>query len=323
MASGHSRVGSQPTHLVLEPGAVCHLRCPYCPTGTGATSLSREILRPAIFEQILRHLPWDSLFEVSLFNWGEPLLNPHLSTYINTFTRRGIRVVVHTNFSAHDYGDEFMEALVRSGLTHLVASVDGATQAMYEKYRVGGDIRRVWNNLARLVEVRNRLRLDTPQVTYKMLLNRYNQGEVDQARQIAQDLGADFQLEESLGVSPEARDEWIVDSVRLKYGDRPVASGPTDASGFVMTDCGQLWNSLVVNANGDVLPCCQAWTSDACVGNLISERFETIWNNDRMKYLRRFVLDATVPAPDFPNFCAQCAFRYCTYNGIKKAVRED
>jgi radical SAM protein with 4Fe4S-binding SPASM domain len=256
----------------------------------------------------------DSLFEVSLFNWGEPLLNPHITNYIEYFVQRGIRVVVHTNFSARDYDESFLENLIRSGLTHLIASIDGATQANYEKYRVGGNIERAHKNLALLALTRSRLRSEAPQITYKMLLNRYNQGEVDQARHIAHDLGVDFLLQEQFWVPPEAREEWIADSVRNAERKSATVDKAATSSAPVKTECFQLWNTLVVNANGDVLPCCLACTNESVVGNLVREPFEAIWNNDKMVYLRKYALDATLPPPDFPNCCAHCSFRYCTYN---------
>jgi len=315
MLRGESLLHSRPLYLTLEPGAVCNLRCPFCATGSRASTLSREFLLPETFARIVDNLPLDSLFEVLLFNWGEPLLNPHLTTYIDFFARRGIRVVVHTNFSARDYDDAFMDNLIRSGLTHLVASVDGASQETYKKYRVGGDFMRVIGNLARLASARKRLRSETPQISYKMLLNRYNEEEVEDARRIAEELGVEFWLEERFGVFGEARDEWIADSVRSKYGDKQRCSVTPDADTVIKTECHQLWYTLVVGANGDVFPCCLAHTAESALGSLANERFEDIWNNEKITYLRRFVLDPTADAPSFPNLCARCSYRNCTYRG--------
>ena len=224
MGRGQDVLKSRPIYLVLEPGTVCNLRCPHCATGARIGTLGGDLLRPETFRRIVGHLPLDTLFEVCLFNWGEPFLNPHLMDYIVWFARRGIRVTIHTNFSARDYDDAYMDALVRSGLTHLVASVDGASQATYEKYRVGGDFERVIRNLARLAQARKRLCSDTPKITYKMLLNRYNEGETEKARCIAESIGIEFALDKHLGTPSEVRDQWIAESVRGEYGDEPLTS---------------------------------------------------------------------------------------------------
>lgn len=314
MRRGQDLLVSRPIYLVLEPGAVCNLRCPHCPTGARTGTLGRDLLNPETFQAITRHLPLDSLFEVCLFNWGEPFLNPHVLDYVAWFARRGIRVTIHTNFSARDYDDAFMENIVRSGLSHLVASVDGASQASYEKYRVGGDFDRVIGNLGRLAGARRRLGFDTPRVTYKMLLNRYNENEQQEARDIAASLGIEYASDECFFAPSEVRGQWLAEGVRERHGDEPLTSMKPDVPGVVTTECRQLWDTLVVNADGGVLPCCIAWSAEGVVGNLAREPFEDVWNSDRMRYLRRFVIDRNCAAPDFPNLCVRCDFRYCTYH---------
>ena len=321
MADGLSFVQSQPAYLILETGTACNLHCPRCWTGEGRFQLDRNLLTRGTFDRIVRHLPAGSLCEASLFNWGEPLLNPDIAHFIRWFSRRGIRTVLHTNFSARDYDGAYLEALVRSGLTHLAASVDGATQASYEKYRVGGNLERVLGNLRRLRETRDRLGWSSPKIAYKMLLNRFNQGEVEAARSLAGELGVEFQLQETMGFpSDEARREWAADTVKEKYGDKPVPLASADAAGRIPTECCQLWNTLVVHANGDVLPCCQVFTRDAHIGNLVETPFRKLWNSEKMRYLRRYVTDPYCPPPDFPNLCARCVFRYCTYNHLPSRV---
>ncbi len=310
---GRTRLKSRPVYMNLEPGPLCNLRCKFCCTANGISTLKRELLLPETFQRIVRHLPMDSLYEVNLYNWGEPFLNPHLLEYIRYFAERGLHVVIHTNFSARKYEDAFMEAVVRSGLGHLAASVDGASQESYEKYRIGGNFDRVIRNLERLARARKKLDSDTPRISYKMLLHRYNQHEVDQARKLAESLQVEFWLQENFGVGAEDREEWTADRVREKYGLAPITNVAQGCGSRVITECRQLWDTLVVNANGDVFPCCIVCTPESAVGNIAEQPFKNIWNNEKMQYLRHYVLDPRVPAPDFANSCAYCAFRSCMY----------
>jgi MoaA/NifB/PqqE/SkfB family radical SAM enzyme len=59
--------------------------------------------------------------------------------------------------------------------------------------------------------------------------------------------------------------------------------------------------------------CCQVHRPGCALGNLTRERFEEVWNNEKMQCLRKFVLDAHAPTPDFDNWCATCPFRSCTF----------
>jgi radical SAM protein with 4Fe4S-binding SPASM domain len=313
MREGRTVVRARPVYLILDPGPLCNLRCRFCHTAAGTGTLAKELLTPETFARLVPNLPLDSLFEANLFNWGEPLLNPHLNDYIRFFADRGIQVVIHANFSAQDYDEAHLEALVRSGLTHFVASVDGASQETYGAYRVGGDFERVIRNLGRLVQTRNRLGSQTPRISYKMILNRINQHELEEARRLAESLGAEFLLQEEFGMPEEFREEWTSDRVREKYGAVPVTSVDMSAKSPVSTECRQMWDTLVVNANGDVHACCQVHRPGCALGNLTRERFEEVWNNEKMQCLRKFVLDARAPTPDFDNWCATCPFRSCTF----------
>ncbi len=310
---GRAMLTSRPVYMNLEPGPVCNLRCKFCCTANGVSTLKRELLFPDTFQRIVRHLPMDSLYEVNLFNWGEPFLNPHLLEYIRYFAERGLHVVIHTNFSAREYDDAFMKEVVRSGLGHLAASVDGASQEVYEKYRVGGNFDRVIRNMERLARARRTLDSDSPRISYKMLLHRYNQHEVEQARKLAESLQVEFWLQENFGVGAEDREEWTADSVRDRYGLSPITSVDKGSGNRVTTECRQLWDTLVINANGDVFPCCIVCTPESAVGNLAEQPFDNIWNNEKMQYLRRYVYDTSVSPPEFANTCAYCAFRSCTY----------
>lgn len=63
----------------------------------------------------------DYLFEVEAFNWGEPLLSPHIGTMIAETTARGIATRVNTNFSV-PFDAARAERLVAAGLKVLTVS---------------------------------------------------------------------------------------------------------------------------------------------------------------------------------------------------------
>lgn len=305
-----SRLKTHPWMLVLDPTTICNLRCPFCPTGDGTLALKKEILQPATFYAIVSNIRLKYIFVVCLYNFGEPFLNPHIFDYTRFFHQRGITTVIHTNFSVKDYGSEFFEKIVLSGLDELTVSIDGASQETYEKYRVGGNFDRVVANMAGLTRVKNRLGATIPQLRYKMLINKFNESEVDEARRIAQRVGAEFWLDENFEVPVEFRDEWVATSIKEKYGDiQPTLLG-REVRSEIFTFCRQMWDTLVINANGDLFPCCGVKDHAMAIGNLARDHIDTLWNNDRMVKLRQYVVDPESCPPDFPNLCERCPHRY-------------
>ncbi|HEY2482530.1 MAG TPA: radical SAM/SPASM domain-containing protein, partial [Caulobacteraceae bacterium] len=62
----------------------------------------------------------------------------------------------------------------------------------------------------------------------------------------------------------------------------------SDTDGQIsVKDCNYPWNWAIVASDGRVAPCC---FSTNVVGNINEDKFETIWNGDRMQELRRDVL---------------------------------
>ncbi len=308
------RLLTHPPFLCLDLGPVCNLRCLCCPTGDGTSKLVKEFLEPDVFGRIVKNIRLDRLVHVNLYRLGEPLLNKHLPEYIGFFADRGIFTSISVNFSAKDYDDDYLAALGRSGLDEMVVCVDGTTQETYEKYRMGGSLERVLGNLRRMAAVKRLLGLAKPHVVYKMLLNRFNQHEVDEAKRLAVELDAEFYQPHFFWTPEGGAEMWTSDEFRERYKDTPQTYVVTDSRHrYVDTECRQLWNTLHVNANGDVFPCCFYADPAVAFGNLLFESAESVWNGERMRYLRGYVVDKAVGAPPFPNRCAGCPHRFCTY----------
>ena len=308
-------VRSHPSILIIDPATMCNLKCPFCSTGNGSLKLKKELLHPPLFEKIMSNVRVDLLAKVHLFNFGEPLLNSHLPEYVKFFSDRGVKTIISTNFSVKEYDDSDLERLVECGLSEVLVSVDGATQESYEKYRVGGKLDRVLTNLRKLNEARKRLGRKNPRIIYQMLLNKFNQDELELGRQHAASVDADeFKVNENFYIPPDLYEIWTADSVKEKYGRATAAVGGRKASAMINTECRQLWDTILINANGDVLPCCIIDQSFAAVGNLAEQHIDEIWNGEKMQTLREFVTNPDAPEIPFPNLCQKCPHRYCTYN---------
>lgn len=302
---------THPPFLSLDPAPFCNLRCLCCPTGEDTGQLSKEPLEPATFQRIMRNIRVDRLAHASLYRIGEPLLNPHLWDYVRFFSERRVYTAISVNFSARDYEDDYMKALIESGLSEITVSVDGVTQETYEKYRVGGNLARVLGNMRRLADVKRRMKAATPRVIFKMLLNKFNEHQVEEARKLAAELNAEF-YQPHFFWTPD--DNWTSEKFRAQYAGKPQSYVVTDdRHRYIDTECRQLWDTLHVHSNGDVMPCCMAMEHKFAVGNLTTQHIDTIWNSPKMRAMRRYVVNPSEPPPPFDNMCVYCEHRFCTY----------
>lgn len=314
LAAKLPKVKSHPTLLYIDPATMCNLKCPFCPTGNGDSGIEKELLTPENFYKIMSNLQVHKLEKICLYNWGEPLLNRHVPEFIKFFHDRGKPTYISTNFSVKEYDDEYLASLVNAGLTELDVSIDGASQETYGRYRIKGNFDRVVRNMKRLNSVKQALGSETPVVKYKMLLNKFNQHEVEEAKRIAAECGAEFYLQENFWCPEELRDEWIADSIREEYGELPPTAISMKRTELIHTECRQLWDSVLVGANGDVYPCCIVSQSSQRVGNLLKQHINRIRNNYMMKYMRTYVCDPDAAPPEFENHCEGCSVRYCTHD---------
>lgn len=289
------RVTSRPFVLLLDPASVCQLQCPMCPTGIenasrasgrGVQYRERGLLSPERFEAIVQELH-EHLFFVHLYNWGEPLLNPHLTRFIQALVERDITVDTNTNLS-FPLSEVQLNALIESGIHRIEASIDGFSAESYGRYRRKGRFELARDNLVRLARTRDRLGAHT-QIVWNFLIFRTNEHEVEAARNFCHDQGIEF-VPRNSAVTAALREEFLP-SARAgevlegfaEHCARPFEAEAIDSRS--LQSCAWHYFYSVINADGSVSPCCAPWESDWDYGQIIpgETRFSQIWNGEAIR----------------------------------------
>jgi radical SAM protein with 4Fe4S-binding SPASM domain len=269
----NTRVWGYPFHLVLESGNVCNLRCPLCPTPHREQRIPKGMLTLENTKKIIDQFPM--LIHLNLSLWGEPLLNRDIFDIIGYAKQKGIEVLIQSNLNRLD--QDMAQMLIDSRLDILQISLDGASQKTYEKYRIGGDFEKVMKNIKLLRHLQNSQKKRYPVIIWKMVVNRYNEHEIEKAKAWAEDLGVDFKLVE-IYTPPQLAADW-----------KPQKE--LETSEYTHTDevesCYSLWQVATVNFNGDVIPCCSEFSGEDALGNVLIEPFKKIWNNEKYQSLRK------------------------------------
>lgn len=280
-----SRIRGKPLKVVIDPTNLCQLRCPLCPTGLGALDRSHGHASPELIDSLLHEIG-DSVFFIDFFNWGEPLLNPHVEDLIRVAAARGILCTVSTNLSL-PLRCERIANLLHSGLSELIVSADGASPATYATYRRKGDFELVFDNLRRIVMEKRRLGLASPLITWQFLVFAFNRHEIETAKEMAKEIGVDriaFRtplLE--LDRHPVPKEElhtiagWATPETDRRSA--PVQAGV----------CGWHYMSAAINWDGSVAPCCTLYHQRDDFGALGARgehRLSDIRNNTSYRAVR-------------------------------------
>src|SRR5579863_8480481 len=177
-----------PVSLSFEPTTSCNLRCPECPSGLRAFTRPTGMLENGFFRQTIDQMSKDLLYLVFYFQ-GEPYLNPAFLDMVAYASSKGVYTATSTN--AHYLNDRNAKRTVESGLDRLIISIDGATQDVYEQYRVGGRLERVLEGARNVVRWKKQLKSKTPFIFFQFLVVRPNEHQLDEIRLLAKDAGVD------------------------------------------------------------------------------------------------------------------------------------
>ena len=271
--------------IIAPTTNICNLSCPFCKTGNKTLAFPKKMMSVDDYQTILSKMP-PSFRELHLYGWGEPLINPDFPQMVRLARQRGMETYIDTNL-AIPLDDARIRDVIESGLDDMTVSCDGVTQETYQRYRVGGDIERVFANIRRFVALKKELGSATPRITWKFLIHRWSEPELPLAREKAKELGVVFN-QGGFYIPPEHFAEWKSEhhhpkSIREFRSPRAI--------------CTYLFQAVVIHSDGSVTPCCYMDSDHDIVGNLLESDFEAIWNGPLMRKTRKVFIPMLFSGP--------------------------
>ena len=282
-----TKMRARPYYYWMDVNNYCNLRCPLCDTGRKSLGRDQSMMSFQHFEKLFAKVEPYAL-EVCLYNWGEPLMNPDVYRIIEHVTRHRVGTNLSTNFSI-TVSDEKLEALARSGLEHLIVSVDGTTQEVYEIYRKRGRLDQVLGNVRRLRDIRDRLGLKTPHIEWQFIVFKHNEHQKDEVRRTHSELGFDSVRFAAPAMpyvdmfNAELADQFMPEDTDYHQYNPNLLLGKEYMDDQV---CHYLYRTAAINSDGGITPCCFLIEDKHDFGNLNEESVDEIWNNDKYRSAR-------------------------------------
>lgn len=254
----------------LEAASACQLRCPICvdvwqvKKGVGSGTLR--------FEDFKRFVDRHKYFhEIEISNNGEIFLNTDLDKIIAYAHKKGIQLTALNGVNLNHVKEETIKNLVKYNFKALKVSIDGATQATYEIYRVRGDLERVLENIRTINKYKSIFKSEYPQLTWQFIVFAHNEQEIPIARKMAQDLGMKFLLQRN--ANPEY----------LASGEFPTEELQEALSHSGTSFCRQLFLAPQINWDGRLLGCCINTTKND-YGNVFKSGLKECIRSERYQY---------------------------------------
>ncbi len=297
---GRMPLRSFPRRVVLELTNKCNFQCIMC--GREAVSFCTTDLPPELIKSCAPYFSYAE--EVTLHGWGEGTLHPELKgilEYLNTFPL--LRKYFVTNGSTLP---KIMEDIFSSHVDLVAVSIDGASAAVNDSIRKGGNLDRELISVKKLIDEKKRRGLDYPYVNFVFTAMRRNVHELPDMVHMAHTLGVPEVKVVYLTIFNEAlfgetlhnRQELVKDAfekarklaarydINLKL---PELQGRSMAGDLSHKPCAFPWRDLFIGSDGFVRPC------QSSAEKLMDMRgFDNVldaWNSPQMQDLRGRVND--------------------------------
>lgn len=188
-------VGPLPNRLYVECTAACNISCfqACCAPETGITRTRQAgMLDFDLFTRVIDEAG-ASLVRVDFFNYGEAFLHKRAVEMCEYIKTKFPHIYLYTSTNGGALTEEKARRLVHSGIDEVTFSIDGASQAAYEKYRQRGKFDVATANLRAMADEKAKHGRDVPQINWRYILFRWNDSdeEMERARALAQAFGAD------------------------------------------------------------------------------------------------------------------------------------
>jgi MoaA/NifB/PqqE/SkfB family radical SAM enzyme len=188
-------VAPQPSRLYVECTAACNISCfqACCAPETGITRTRQAgMLDVDLFTRVMDEAG-PSLGRVDFFNYGEAFLHKRAVEMCEYVKARFPHIYLYTSTNGLALNEESARRLVHSGIDEVTFSIDGASQATYERYRQRGRFDVAIANLRAMADEKRKAGRDVPVLNWRYILFTWNDSdeEMQRARGIATEIGVD------------------------------------------------------------------------------------------------------------------------------------
>lgn len=269
-----------PTTVILELVNRCNLECVMCYQGF-RNKAKKVTIDLKSLETIFKDFK-DNQLSALMLSISEPLLYKDFDKVLEMAGEANIMdIILFTNGTL--LNKKNAEKILKSPITRLFVSIDGATSDTYNKVRIPVSERLKGTN--RLDDLENNIKN-----FIKMRDESSNELPIVRTSFVA--------LNQNIFEKNKFIDKWvgIVDSVEVQretsikaYDD--IKSGKFNIKGNQKNyDCSEPWGQVTVYSDGTVTPCCNTVGRNLPIGSILKNSLKEIWNGAEMTEVRKSFL---------------------------------
>lgn len=290
------------TEVSIDLSTICQLRCVECSTSKGITHkgiVGKGLFTIEQFVNFVNHNPQIKRIEMS--NWGEIFLNNDIAQIIKYAYEHNIVLYCGNGTNFNDVDELVLEYLVKYKVEYLNLSIDGATQETYEKYRVRGNLNKVFQNIERLNFYKNKYSSEFPKLSWQFVIFGHNEHEIPLVKKMCKKYNMAFNPKLNFSTfSPVIDKEFVRKESGLGVADRQEYKELHKTEYKI--PCYHCFSSPQINWNGDILGCSvNKWKT---LGNITDKSIDDWTNSETFRNLVGVLFEGSECSPELP--CIYC-----------------
>ena len=295
-----------PQEFFLEITAHCNLKCPICPQPTmeRVKGIMTDELYKKIIDEVAEKNP--AAF-VRLYGIGESTIDKKLAEKIAYGREKGVNLGLTTNGQLLLVKDMY-KAIVDAGVNNIDIDIDGFSQEVYERIRVGGK----FDTLKEAVEKLYDYVRGTGSQTRVVLIYHLLDNDEDFPKFLEWCKAGDYEyklvkIHQWTGLKEDLPSEY--------------------AKSIRKVPCAALWSAMMIMWNGKITPCFFGGAEgDEVVGDVnelsIQEIWQTTLRQKRIEHVRGEFTGICKGCTDFTD-CKMPSFQAATYPEVLRPEGED
>lgn len=204
--------------------------------------------------------------------WGEPTLNKNLGKMIETAREFStVDLATHGLFVTEENAPMLAKA------SNISVSIDGITQEIYEKYRVGGKFDQALKGLELLSKAA------PGRVTWTYCVFKHNEHQIPEAIEMAKQLGVPIGFKPPLFWDKSTMNQMM--PTDTKYHRYILNDGEWQLKADRLK-CREFWETIYILPNGNIITCCYDGNAEYVMGNINETPILDIWNGEKYTQMR-------------------------------------
>jgi len=256
-------VSEYPLHVDIELASICNLRCPMCYTITAEfkKKVNAKLMDFELFKRLVDECAEGGVYSIRLSLRGEAFLHKNFIDCVHYAKEKGIKEVSSLTNGIKLDEDMFTE-LMHAGMDWITISIDG-TGEVYEDIRRPADFKRAVEKIANYKKIKEKAGKVKPVIKVQSILPA-----IEENPQEFYDVFAP--ITDMVSANP------LID-FHQSTKDMPKIEN---------FSCPQIYQRLVIGADGRCMMCANDEENKVVVGNVNTQTIHEIWHGEKMQEVR-------------------------------------